>query len=196
VRNRRRGFTLVEILMALGISGLVLTMVASQLIESSKLSVNITQTLEHSRNAREIIDALCADVRAAQILRIYPSYTDRSSEARDGQSGNYLVLQSISSTGTVTRTVGYYVVALSGDQGWALYRHDSDRGDSAASALPDATSAGQHHKIKRAVRLSEAGFLFRSVRDRGVSIHGEFSTPEKSGTGRTEFIRCTISTRS
>ena len=88
VRQRRRGFTLVEIIMAVGISSLVLTMVAAQLIESSKLSVSITQTLEHSRNAREIIDALSTDVRAAQILRIFPSFTDRSSEARDGQSGN------------------------------------------------------------------------------------------------------------
>jgi prepilin-type N-terminal cleavage/methylation domain-containing protein len=193
---RRRGFSLVEVLVALGISGLVLTVVAAQLIESSKLSLNVSQTLEHSRNAREIIDALSTDVRASQILRIFPNFNDRSSEARDGQSGNYLVLQTIDSSGTVTRTVGYYVVSLGDNKGWALFRHDSQLGDNAAGTLPDVSAAGSHRKIKRAVRLSEAGFLFRSVRDRGVAIHGEFSTPDKSGSGRTEFIRCTISTRS
>lgn len=195
-RTRRRGFTLVEAVVALSVSGLLLSAVASQLVESAALSLRITNTLEHSRNARELIDGLTIDMRAAQIMRLYPDFSDRSSEARDGQSGNYLVLQTVSPAGTITRTVGYYVAPRPNHAGWALYRHDSDRGDSPATALPSTDSQGSHRLMKRAVRLPDSNRLFRCVRDRGVSMHGEFGATEGRRSGRSEFIRCTMFTRS
>src|SRR5690606_4880216 len=129
-------------------------------VESARLSSRITHTLEHAHNARETLDRLSADIRAAQILILYPEFNDRSSEARDGQSGNYLVLHSVNAHGTITRTVGYYIVPLGGSQGWALYRHDSDLGDSTPGSLPNAASAQQHRRIKRAVRLPDSNRLF------------------------------------
>jgi len=194
--GHRRGFTLVEGVVAVSVAGLLFAAVASQLVESSKLSLRVTSTLEHSRNARELIDTLSADIRAAQIIRIHPSFADRSTEARDGENGNYLVLHFVNARGVITRTVGYYVVSLGGTNNWALYRHDSARGDSAAGSLPAGDSAGRHRVIKKAVRLPDSGRLFTSARDRGVSINGEFGTIDTRGAGRAEFIRCTLSTRS
>lgn len=182
--------------MALTITGVVMMLVASQLVESASLGVRVTRTLEHSRNARELLDRLSLDLRAAQVMRLYPSFVDRSSTARDGETGNYLVLQNVDSTGTITRTIGYYVTAQRHGAGLALCRHDSAAGDSAASALPDAASAGTHRVLKAAVRLPDSDRLFRCVRDRGVAIHGEFSTEATGGSGRTEFIQCTLFTRS
>ena len=188
--------TLLEAIVALGVSGLLFAMVTTQLVESSKLSVRVTTTLEHSRNSRELLDRLTADLRSAQIVRLYPGFTDRTAVARDGETGNYLVLHCIDVRGNITRTIGYYVVAQRGTNAWTLHRHDSANGDSAAGALPEAGTAGQHRLIKRAVRLPGSGRLFTCARDRGVSVHGEFGTVDTQGRGRAEFIRCTLTTRS
>ncbi len=191
----RGGFTLVEAIVAMGLSGLVFAAVATQLVESGRLSCHVTRTLEHARNARELLDTLSADVRAAQITRLYPSFDDRSTEARDGQPGNYLVLHCIDPHGTITRTVGYYVVAQRGGGG-LLYRHDSAAGDGEPGELPSTGSAGRHRLLKRVMRLPDSASLFRSARDRGVTVQGEFGTADSAGRGRTEFIECTLSTRS
>jgi hypothetical protein len=183
-------------MVAFGVAGLLFAAVTKHLVESARLSNRIAHTLEHSCNARELIDKLSTDVRAAQILRLHPDFTDRSTIARDSQPGNYLVLHFIDGSGHITRTVGYYVASLGENQGWALYRHDSAHGDSAAGELPASGTSGRHRLVKRAERLPDANQLFRSVRDRGVSIHGEFGVIEPRGLNRTEFIRCTISTRS
>lgn len=193
---RRTGFTLTEMIIALTISGLLMAIVASQLVESGALTVRIARALEHSRNARELMDTLSSDIRAAQIMKLYPSFSERATVARDGESGNYLVLQTVSGTGTITRTIGYYMDALPNHGGWALYRHDSARGDNAADALPATSSEGSHRVVKRAVRLPDSNRLFRCVRDRGVSLEGEFGTADAGGSGRPEFVRCTILTRS
>jgi type II secretory pathway pseudopilin PulG len=195
-RRRRCAFTLVEVMIAFVITGLVFATVTSQLVESAKLSLHITRTLEHSRNARELIDTLSADIRAAQILRLHSTFANRSTVARDGQPGNYLVLHFVDAHGVITRTVGYYLVALKDAEGWALYRHDSSLGDSVAGELPASGTAGHHRLIKRAVRLPDANELFRCARDRGVSLQGEFGAAGTRDSERTEYIRCTIYTRS
>jgi hypothetical protein len=182
--------------MAMALTGVLLTIVAAQFKESATVSLRISRTLEHSRNARELIDTLSADVRGAQLMRLFPSYSDRSREARDGESGNYLVLQYVDAQGAITRTIGYYATARQGGGTWSVYRHDSNAGDSAPATLPAPDREGTHRRIKRAARLPDSNQLFRCVRDRGVSVRGEFGAIDGGGSDRTEFIECTISTRS
>lgn len=194
-RSLRSGFTLFETVIALGIVAFVFTMITRQLVETSRLSLNVTRTLEHSRNAREFLDTLAADIRSAQVVVIHPDFTTRDTVQRDGQAGNYLVLHRFNPSGTITRTVGYYVVNL-GSNGWAVYRHDSATGDSSTGVLPASSSQGTHRLIKRAVRLSSSNNLFTSTRDRAVSVEGEFGTHDTFSSKRTEYIRCTLSSRS
>jgi type II secretory pathway pseudopilin PulG len=196
VSGRRRAFTLVETMVALGLAGAVLAAVTAHLVESSRLSLRITRTLEHSRNARELISTFSADIRAAQIVQLHPTFVDRSTVARDGEAGNYLVVHFVDIRGAITRTVGYYLVARRGEGGWDLYRHDSAVGDSTPGNLPAASTAGHHRLLKRSVRLPGANPLFRCARDRGVSLQGEFGAADTQDSNRTEFIRCTLSTRS
>ena len=109
--HARRAFTLVEILIALSIFGLVMTAVATQLIESVAISLKTSTSLEHSRNTRELIDELRQDVANAQVMELYPQFNDRGARRSDQQLGNYLVLHRLTPTGVVLQTVGYYVVA-------------------------------------------------------------------------------------
>jgi type II secretory pathway pseudopilin PulG len=195
-RRRSRGFTLVEAIVATGVAAVLFAAVTTQMVESTRMSLRITRTLEHSRNAREFLDVLAADVRTSQLVRIHPGFSDRSSVARDGQTGNYLVLHRIDTRGNITRTIGYYLAPRADGRGWTLHRHDSAAGDTTAGTLPGASSAGRHAVISHAVRLQPGAPLFQCAHDRGVTILGEFGTSDTAGDGRTEYVRCTLSTRS
>lgn len=195
-RLARSGMTLVEVIICLAITGLLLAAVSTHLIESASLGLKTSSTLEHSRSARELIDRLSRDIRDSQIMELHVSYADRSDIRRDGELGNYLVLHSVDDAGVIVGTIGYYAVTADGGDGWILYRHDSENGDSAAGSLPEVGAVGSHRIVTRAVQLPTSDNLFTCVRDRGVSLQGEFGTAGQGKRGRSEFIRCTISTRS
>jgi prepilin-type N-terminal cleavage/methylation domain-containing protein len=192
----RRGMTLVEVVFALTVCGLLMLGVTRALVETASLSIRTTSSLEHARNSRELIEHLSQDVGEAQILILYPSFTDRSTERRAGELGNYLAVHWINSSGTIIRTIGYYAMQDASGTGWVLYRHDSADGVLAAGTLPAASTAGTHRPITRAVRLPDSNCLFRNVLDRGVILRGEFGTAGGGARTRTELIQCAISTRS
>ncbi|RME70319.1 MAG: hypothetical protein D6781_06570 [Verrucomicrobia bacterium] len=194
--RRPAGFTLAEVTIALTVATLVLAGLAAQMIEAARLNHRITASLEHGRNARELIDTVSRDVRSAQIARLYPGFTNRSEAARDGQRGNYLVLDFLDSNGTIVRTIGYYALPLPDAAGWGIYRHDSADGSLSPGSLPATGTAGSHRLIKRALRLGTADTLFRCARDRGIALEGEFVSPDVRGTARADLIRATVLTRS
>jgi prepilin-type N-terminal cleavage/methylation domain-containing protein len=192
----KRGMTLVEVIVCMAIVGFLLAAAANNLIESGQLGLKTAQTLEHSRSSRELFDRLSMDIREAQVMVLHVSFSDRTSPRRDGQLGNYVVLHSVDEVGVVTRTVGYYTMASPDGDGWMLYRHDSENGDSAAGSLPATSTSGTHRVVTRAVQLPNSNNLFSCVRDRGISMQGEFGAVDRAARGRPEFIRCTITTRS
>jgi prepilin-type N-terminal cleavage/methylation domain-containing protein len=192
----RSGITLIEVMICVTIAGLVLSIAATNLVESAELGLKASQTLEHSRSARELFDRLTIDIRHAQVMSLYSSFEDRSRKRRDGEAGNYLVLQTVDDHGNITRTVGYYIEPASDGSGGVLFRHDSERGDSTAELPPGIATAGDHQVVTRSVQLPGSSSLFTCVRDRGVSVHGEFGGVDGSARGRPDFIRCVISTRS
>lgn len=195
-RTRAGGLTLVEVIIALAVVGLLMAAVMSQMLESVSLGLKAAGTLEHSRSTRELILRLSEDTRNAQQMIIHTTFADRSSPRRDGQLGNYLVLHQINSSGSVVRTIGYYTVPLSGGNGWMLHRHDSADGLTSPGTLPASGTSGSHRVVTRAVNLPESSNLFRSVRDRAVAIRGEFGSAGNARIGRTEFVQCILSTRS
>jgi prepilin-type N-terminal cleavage/methylation domain-containing protein len=188
--------TLIEVIICLAIVGLLLAAASSSLLESAALSLKATRTLEHSRSARELFDRMSRDVHNAQIVVLHPEFHDRSTRQRDGETGNYLAMHSINEAGAISRTVGYYIMVAADGEGWTLYRHDSANGDSAAGVIPAPGTAGSHRVVTRSVALPNGNPLFTCVRDRGVSLHGEFGTTNEAAVTRTELIRYTVTTRS
>jgi len=193
---RARGFTLPEVLVALSIAGVLLAAVMTQWIESTALALKAAETIEHSRGTRLFVSRVAEDMRNAQSITIYPTFADRATPRRDGEMGNYLILREISAAAAITRTIGYYLIATPDGKGWMLHRHDSNDGVLAADALPDPSTVGQHRRIARAVTLPDSANLFRLVRDRAVTTRGEFGVDSNLKVGRTEFVQCTLSTRS
>jgi prepilin-type N-terminal cleavage/methylation domain-containing protein len=192
---RRAAFSLPEVCIVIAIVGLLVAATLVQWRESTVIALKAAETLEHTRSTRELIHRLSEDTRNSQRLEIYPAFDDREERLRDGQLGNYLVLHEIDLDGVIQRTIGYYLLPAIDGTGWMLHRHDSAAGGT-PGVLPHDSTAGSHPVVTRAVSLPESDLLFRCVRDRAVNIRGEFGTSGSVKLGRTEFVNCTLATRS
>src|SRR5690606_16550566 len=101
--RRSRGFSAVEMIIALAIIGLVMAAATRQLIEGVSVTLKTSRLLEHSRSGRNLIGQLGHDLSAGQTLILYPEFNDRSSPLNPDESGNYLVLHQVDPGGTITR---------------------------------------------------------------------------------------------
>jgi prepilin-type N-terminal cleavage/methylation domain-containing protein len=196
VARRRAGITLVEMIVAVGIFGVVMTAATRQLIEGIKLSAKTAQTLEFESSSRRLIDRLNQDVRSAELVTVLPGFDDRSSSVGDGNYGNYVVLHQVAGSGTVTRTIGYYLRSNGAAGTWALYRHDSEDGTLMPGELPDASTSGTHLRLVGTIRVPADVKLFRAWRNRGFTLRGQFGAPQAGATSRLEYIQCSLTTRS
>jgi prepilin-type N-terminal cleavage/methylation domain-containing protein len=194
--RRRAGLTLVEMIIAVTIFGLVMTAATRQLIEGVKLSMKTAQALEFESSSRRLLDRLNEDVRSAEIVTVFPGFEDRGAAVGDGGYGNYVVMHQVASSGTVTRTIGYYLQSNGADGTWALYRHDSANAGLVPGELPGLSTSGTHLRLVSTVRVPEAVRLFCAWRNRGFTVRGQFGSPQGAASGRLEYVQCSLTTRS
>lgn len=194
--RRRRGFSLPEMMIALVIFGLVMTAVTRQMIESVSITLKTSRMLEYSRNGRVLIARLGSDLRSAQTTILYPEFDSRSAAVTAGNYGNYLVLHQVNTSGTITRTIGYYAVANGSSGTYILYRHDSAAGHSTAGALPGTNTSGTHPVVVGTFKVPTGTKLFRNWSERGISLRGQYGTATGASTDSLNYIQCTLTTRS
>lgn len=194
--RRCRGFSMPEMLIALTIFGLVMTAVTRQLIESASVTLKTSRLLEYSRNGRNLVSRLGNDLRSAQTMTLYSEFNSRSTAITPGGYGNYLVLHQVNTSGTITRTIGYYAVASGSSGTYTLYRHDSAEGASTAGSLPNTSAQGSHPIMVGTFKVPSGTKLFRNWSDRGVSIRGQYGTTTGASTSVLNYIQCTLTTRS
>lgn len=192
-RPRVRGFTIVECMVALTIFGLVMTAVTRQLVESASITLKTSRLLEYSRAGRNFIGRLGIDLRSAQSMTLYTSFTDRTVAGATG-TGNYLVLHELNAAGTITRTTGYYAVA--NGSSYKLYIHDSNTGSVAAGSLPATTTSGTHTLLLGTFKVPSGAKLFTNWSNRGVSLRGQYGTAAGAADSSLNYIQCTLTTRS
>ena len=192
-----RAYSLVEIVVALTIFGLVMAAVTRQLIKSVELSLATDRDVESARSGRFLLDRLNNDVVNAQAIAIYSEFTDRTSPITDTHYGNYVVMHQIDAAGVTTRTIGYYLKASDSGATYALYRHDSQDGVLVPNTLPDAATSGTHRLIVRTVRLPQGTDvkLFRNWSDKGFTLRGQLEAPDGSAGGRLENFQCSLASR-
>lgn len=120
---RRRGFTLVEILVATALTGLVAAGVVTFLRESLLIYYSVRAEHMINRDVRAITGRLGSDAVMANYFCLYPNFSTRTAlvdgavvdgSLVDGQVGDFLVLvyvdpaQATSGTSMITKLVGYY----------------------------------------------------------------------------------------
>lgn len=195
-RPRRRGLTLVEVLVALTVFGLVMLVVTQHLIECSWITLKTSRLLEYSRGGRVFIGQLGRDLADSQTMVMYPEFNDRATAVSASSYGNYLVMHYVNSSGTITRTIGYYAVPNGSTGTHILYRHDSADGVLAAGTLPNASTSGTHDVVIGTFRLPASTKVFRNWNARGVSIRGQYGTVPGASIDSLNYIQCTLTTRS
>jgi hypothetical protein len=183
-------------LIALTIFGLLMAAVTRQLMESVTVTLQTSRMLEYSRNGRTLVGRLGSDLRTSQRMVMYSDFTSRSSTISAGNYGDYLVLHHVNSSGTITRTIGYYAVANGSTGTYILYRHDSADGHSTAGNLPATGTQGTHLKIVGTFKVPSGTKLFRNWSNRGISLRGQFGTATGASTSALNYIQCTLTTRS
>jgi prepilin-type N-terminal cleavage/methylation domain-containing protein len=122
-RRRRRGFTLVEILVATTLTGLVAAGIVTFLRESLLIYYSVRAEHMINRDVRAITGRLGSDAVMANYFCLYPKFSTRTAivdgvvvdgSLVDGQVGDFLVLvyvdpaQATSGTSMITKLVGYY----------------------------------------------------------------------------------------
>src|SRR5947207_11897445 len=101
---RTRGIALVEMLMSLGVGGLVLSAVASQLFYSGRSFAALANYVDLDNSSRSALDKMCSEIRQANRLTSYSS-TNLAFETVDPRSGatTTLTYNYNSAAGTLNR---------------------------------------------------------------------------------------------
>ena len=123
VRGRRPGFTLVELMIAVTLTGLATVGLVAFLRQSLMIYYSVRAEHTINRDIRAITGRLASDAVTANYFCLYPNFSTRSALVNgvvvdgslvDGQVGDFLVLVYVdpaqASTGTsmITKLVGYY----------------------------------------------------------------------------------------
>lgn len=111
--HRRRGFTLVEMLVTMGLMGLVTVGLLRFTIQALNIYYYDGGRLMVNKDIRTFTSDLATDAVASNYFRIYPDFQTRTTPVTDGNSGEFLVLvftDTNTSTGAavITQLVGYY----------------------------------------------------------------------------------------
>jgi prepilin-type N-terminal cleavage/methylation domain-containing protein len=122
-RRRRPGFTLVELLIAVTVTGLATIGIVAFLRQSLMIYYSVRAEHSINRDVRAVTGRLASDAVTANYFCLYPSFSSRTAVVEgavvdgglvDGQVGDFLVLVFVdpaqASTGTsmITKLVGYY----------------------------------------------------------------------------------------
>ena len=115
----RKGFTLVEIVVVLGIMSLVMMGISRFLIDTAQSSFITAEKLDINADVRQFTLDMAENARAANYFFIYNSFQqndrdDPSDRLRDGSHGDFLLLvyvepwPNVNSPDHYTRVVGYF----------------------------------------------------------------------------------------
>lgn len=210
-RPRRRAYTLVEIMMAVGVMGLVVGGVLKFAIQTMNTYSYDSGRLMVNRDMRTFTGSLAGDCVGANYFRIYPDFSDRSAFVTDGSAGDFLVLvytdtNNAAGSYYVTQLVGYYRDADASDptslgpvRRVARTIASADQGKDlptlVAQYLPYTTTHSDPVVIQLAQGLSN-GSLFYDYRERSIMVRGQIvDYGSKGGRAAINTYNFTVSPR-
>lgn len=181
-RSRFRGFTLTEMLVAMGVFGLCMVGVMGFFTQSLGIFSFDSGKLRVNRDIRAFTNEMTDNATYANYFEIYASFADRTTPKNDGYSGDFLVLvyKDPADHTKIERLVGYYrAPADAGDPAgegpvrkFDLTLTPSSQA-SLASLLPPASAANDYDEVIALSRGLSDGRLFYNFYDRSIMIRGE-----------------------
>jgi prepilin-type N-terminal cleavage/methylation domain-containing protein len=187
--RRPRGFTLVELLVTIGLIGLVTVGLLRFTIQALNVYYYDSGRLLVNKDVRTFTTDLASDAVASNYFRIYPDYQTRTTPVTDGYSGEFLVLiftDSIVSTGatTITRLIGYYrdpvdltdPTSLGPVRKFDVSIATADQSKDLPALLTQYAPTSAAHSNPVVIQLAQGlsdGNLFYDYYDRSVMIRGQ-----------------------
>jgi len=183
----RRGFTLVEILMAVAIMGFATIGIGAFLRQALMIYYSVRAEHIISREVRGVTGRLAMDAVTANYFCLYPDFTKRTALAEgvvvdgslvDGQVGDFLVLVYVdparASTGAsmITKLVGYYREVTNTTLNIGPVR----RFEIPLSTPVDAKSAPMYQILNTYVKGSISSYPVLSQLAEGLSANTETQT--------------------
>jgi prepilin-type N-terminal cleavage/methylation domain-containing protein len=187
--GKPKGFTLIEILIAVGLMGLVVTGALGFVFQAMRVYVYDSGRLMVNRDMRSFTSSLSSDAVASNYFRIYPSFQARTLPVTDGLSGDFLLLvftDSNVSTGVyvITQLVGYYrapadtsnPASLGPVRRFSAMIAAADQSKDVPTLLAQyapTTSANDNPIVIQLAQGLANGTLFYDYRDRSVMVRGQ-----------------------
>jgi prepilin-type N-terminal cleavage/methylation domain-containing protein len=184
-----KGFTLVELLIAVGLMGIVITGVLGFVFQAMRVYVYDSGRLMVNRDMRTFTSSLSSDAVASNYFRIYTSFQSRTTPVTDGLSGDFLLLvftDSNPSTGVyiITQLVGYYrapadttnPTSLGPVRRFSTLIAAADQSKDVPTLLAQyapTTSANINPIVIQLAQGLSNGTLFYDYRDRSVMVRGQ-----------------------
>lgn len=166
-----RGFTLVEIMLAVAISAVVVGLATTFFISSLKSLTYTTNQICLNRDVRYLTQRLMKQGRQAGQFILYQSFTTRTACA-SGESGDYLVLMTMDDDGLyVTKSIGFYR-----DSNNAVRRYEqTEPGTSTSPTLPDTSTISSNPIVVEFAKdvVETGGYLFYNLSGSGIVVYGQ-----------------------
>jgi prepilin-type N-terminal cleavage/methylation domain-containing protein len=205
-----RGFTLVEILVVVGLMALIMVGVLSFSLQAMKVYFYDSGRLMVNRDMRTFTSSLATDAVASNYFRIFPSFQNRTAPVTDGTSGDFLVLAFTDTNNAagayyVTQLVGYYrspndptnPSSLGPVRRFSKMITSTDQSKDLVTLVglyvPTTTTPTDPVVIQLAQGLSN-GSLFYDYRDRSIMVRGQIVDYGNNLNVTTNTSRAAINT--
>lgn len=218
--NTSSAFTLIEILIAMGIFGLVMTGILSVFIQSLNIYHYDAGKIMVNRDIRSFTERITQNATYANYFLIYTDFATRTTTStitdpdtgatstvtvdasvNDGLSGDFLVLVFKDDTDDtkVSRLIGYYRAPTSTDSEGPVRSFDMTISPSSNAAvytlLPAVSTMNTHSEVVELSKGLSNGKLFYNLFDRSVMIKGQFIHQGSQTRRATNTYNFTVSPR-
>lgn len=198
---RRRGYSLVEMLTAVSLLGIVSALTLTTYMQAVNIYSYDTGKIRVNRDIRAFTGTMTANATYANYFLIYPNFDTRTQTVQvtdpitgvttetvvdaavnDGQSGDMLVLvfKDDEDDTKVNRLVGYYrSPANSGDSSsegpvrWFDLRISPSSNAAINTLLPALSTRNTHPEVIELSKGMANGMLFYNLYDRSVMVKGQ-----------------------
>jgi len=189
LRRRTRAFTLLEMLIAVGLVGLVTVGVLRFAIQALNIYYYDSGRLMVNKDIRTFTSLLATDAVASNYFRIYPDFQTRTAPVTDGPSGEFMVLiftETSVTTGanTITQLIGYYrdpvdatdPTSLGPVRRFNVLIAAADQTKDLPTLLTQYAPTSAAHSNPVVIQLAQGladGNLFYDYYDRSIMIRGQ-----------------------
>lgn len=212
--DAKKGYSLIELMVALGVFGILMTMVMLFYIDSQRLGFRSEFRNQVNRDFRTFTQQMARDAHNANFFLVYEDFERASAKSMrldEMRSGDYVIFASLydisedhtvqphaRGSDTVRKIVGYYRDVQNGDLA-PVFRYEINLppGSKAVEIEKYLPTDRQSLQLTEVVDTSEGlsdGALFYNFRGRSVLINGRFYRG-RDNQPVTETYNFTISPR-